>query len=208
MQAKSIASTSSSSKAPNAVRQTTDCIRAIYHVNGFKGFYRGFGVTALREAPSIGLYFFSYKYAREALTQIQGLSSPNPAAIMCAGGIAGALSWTVIYPFDVIKTNVQINTGGSSSSSNTGTNATTPTLTGPAAQSNAAGSQLCSRAAPGQPTNNFSNMSTVAVAKSLYRQYGWKVFTRGLGTTVLRAFPVNASTFYCYEFIKKDLHLE
>ncbi|RYG67400.1 MC/SLC25 family protein, partial [archaeon] len=98
----------------NALQQTLQCCTQIYRAEGLRGFYRGFGITALREAPSIGLYFFAYKFAREALTKLQGLEAPSTSAIMLAGGFAGALSWSVIYPFDVIKTNMQIS--GSSGS--------------------------------------------------------------------------------------------
>jgi hypothetical protein len=39
--------------------------------------------------------------------------------------------------------------------------------------------------------------SMVACAKSLYAKGGINMFTRGLPTTVLRAFPVNAVSKHC-----------
>jgi hypothetical protein len=45
----------------------------------------------------------------------------------------------------------------------------------------------------------------VNTASSLYRKHGWKIFTRGLGVTMLRAFPVNAAVFYFYELFKLQL---
>lgn len=36
-------------------------------------------------------------------------------------------------------------------------------------------------------------------ARRLYRLGGWRIFVNGLETAVVRAFPVNAVTFYCYE---------
>ena len=38
-----------------------------------------------------------------------------------------------------------------------------------------------------------------SVAATLYRRGGFKAFYRGLGTTLIRAFPVNAATFAAYE---------
>ncbi|TMW56641.1 hypothetical protein Poli38472_006651 [Pythium oligandrum] len=35
--------------------------------------------------------------------------------------------------------------------------------------------------------------------RRLYRLGGWRIFVKGLETAVVRAFPVNAVTFFCYE---------
>ena len=92
---------------------------------------------------------------------------------MIAGGLAGALSWTVVYPFDVIKTYMQI-----------------------------AGTSTSEAAAA------MKDMSMIGVAQTLYRRNGFGAFFRGLGATVFRAFPVNASTFFFYEKIKQEFHFE
>lgn len=149
-------------------QRTASCVRNIYRNEGFFGLYRGWNATVLRETPSIGMYFFSYKYSKEALTNMQGLKEANDSAIMLAGGIAGAMSWSLVYPFDVIKTIIQ----------------STPA------------------------TTNGESLTVMSTARSLYRRYGYSIFFRGLGTTIVRAFPVNASTFYCYEKLKHLLHLE
>lgn len=155
---------SSSSASTSEFRRTVDCMKNIYKVDGLRGYYRGFNATLTREAPSIGMYFFSYRFIKEWLTKLQGLPEANSAAIMLAGGFAGALSWTTVYPCDVIKTNLQ------------------------------------STAIPGAPT------SMVGMAQYLYKRHGMKVFFRGLGTTIIRAFPVNAATFMCYERLKEIFH--
>jgi hypothetical protein len=36
-------------------------------------------------------------------------------------------------------------------------------------------------------------------AQSLYAEYGWRVFVRGLGPTLLRSVPLHATTFLTYE---------
>lgn len=56
----------------NELQQTLDCIQKLYKKEGITGFYRGLTVTALREAPSIGVYFFVYRYMKDALTKAQG----------------------------------------------------------------------------------------------------------------------------------------
>lgn len=163
MQTQSISNTSFQQ---GEFQRTASCIRNIYRHEGIFGLYRGWNATVLREAPSIGMYFFTYKFCKEALTEMQGLKEANNGAIMLAGGVAGAMSWSLVYPFDVIKTNIQsVQTSG-------------------------------------------ENRTIIGTAKSLYRRYGYSIFFRGLGTTVVRAFPVNASTFFCYEKLKHVLHLE
>jgi solute carrier family 25 carnitine/acylcarnitine transporter 20/29 len=38
-------------------------------------------------------------------------------------------------------------------------------------------------------------------AKKSYREEGWRVFFRGLNSCLIRAFPVNAVTFFVYEWV-------
>ncbi len=165
---------SSQKQSTNAFQQTLNCMKKIYLQEGIKGFYKGFYATALREVPSIGMYFYSYKSSRDLFTKLQGLTEPSTMTILVSGGLAGALSWSVVYPFDVIKTNIQI-TDNSSNSSN---------------------------------SSSSRNISFIQMTKDLYQRHGMKVFFRGLGATVFRAFPVNGATFFFYERIKDILHLE
>ena len=157
-------------KSPsNAFVGTWYCARDIYRTEGIKGFYRGFGATVARECPSIGGYFFSYRALKDMFNKIEGTEQPSTKAILISGGCAGAVSWTVVYPLDVIKTNLQIR--------------------------------------PVEEAKNAEGVITNwSMTKYLYRKYGYRVFTRGLGTTVLRAFPVNASTFFFYEKLKEYCH--
>jgi solute carrier family 25 carnitine/acylcarnitine transporter 20/29 len=157
---------SASTQKHSEFQRTISCARKILQNEGIFGLYRGWTATVLREAPSIGMYFCSYKYSKSFLTQIQGLKEANDASIMLAGGIAGALSWTTVYPFDVIKSTIQSNNSGS------------------------------------------ENRGILSTARVLYQRHGHSVFFRGLGTTIVRAFPVNASTFFCYEKLKHFFHLE
>lgn len=164
-----------------------DCIAHIVRNEGVRGLFKGFTSTALREVPAFGVYFSVYNHSVSYLSQPTTLlvpststttsffpsevsdsspsvppAHPSTATVLLSGGLAGAMSWTVIYPIDVIKSNIQ--TGQSSS-------------------------------------------GLFATALSLKRRYGWGIFTRGLGVTVLRAFPVNAAVFYFYELFRAQLEL-
>lgn len=201
-------------KDANMFSSTIKSIKDIYRAEGLRGFYKGFGATAFRDLPSIGLYFYSYQSIRKAISDFQKSDTPTTTATLLAGGAAGGISWALVYPFDVIKTNMQVSQstiekkvsdiGGGNvnrivskvSSQTTVSRIASTTLATTTKRLFSSDSKL--------PPINYGEMSTLEVGKALYRRYGIKVFFRGLGTTVLRAFPVNASTFYFYEKFKKD----
>jgi hypothetical protein len=50
------------------------------------------------------------------------------------------------------------------------------------------------------PENSQSHQRSILYqSKLLYRQGGYRPFFNGMSVTLLRAFPVNAVTFYFYE---------
>eukprot|EP01082_Thalassiosira_pseudonana_P015776 g13882.t1 g13882 contig9:662229-663683(+) len=139
----------------------------------FRGLYRGMGVTLWRETPAFGMYFATYdsiKARVETLLEDKDEHHPIPshahawAASALAGGISGALTWAIIYPFDVIKSRMQ--TG---------------------------------------PLERHLQKGMWTVAKDIVVQQGWKYMFRGLGVTLVRAFPVNAIIFPVYEFTLMQL---
>jgi solute carrier family 25 carnitine/acylcarnitine transporter 20/29 len=146
---------------------TLDCAKQVLEKEGVAGFYKGFGATAAREIPSLGIYFTTYKYISSVMKSIDSPYLNQTVGTVLAGGTAGAMSWLVVYPLDVIKTTIQ-----------TGTD-----------------------------TLPSSNCSITGVAKILYKKHGYRVFFKGLGTTVVRAFPVNGITFAVYEKLKVVMDL-
>jgi solute carrier family 25 carnitine/acylcarnitine transporter 20/29 len=168
MQANQPTTTLPPQKSSNMLLDTWHCIRTIYRAEGIRGFYKGFTATVSRECPSFGPYFLSYRQTKEFCKQLEGTETPSTASILFSGGVAGAVSWGCIYPFDVIKTNLQINT--------------TPIK---------------------EAMNTKGETTVFSMAKYLYRKHGMRVFFNGLGITLVRAFPVNASTFYVYEKLKE-----
>lgn len=97
--AKSRVQVSSESKTP------FECLKTIYNNHGLKGVFRGLNMTIAREVPAFGTYFWTYEF----LTRDEDSSSPiSTSSMMLAGGTAGALSWFVIYPIDVLKSRMQI----------------------------------------------------------------------------------------------------
>ncbi|OMJ21121.1 Mitochondrial substrate carrier family protein S [Smittium culicis] len=52
-------------------------------------------------------------------------------------------------------------------------------------------------------TGLSKSSSSLDVAKALYKQGGIRAFYRGLGVTLLRAFPANASMFLTFEYLSR-----
>ena len=176
-------------KSTKTYKSTLHCLYSVIQNEGVGGLFKGFTITALRETPSFAVYFSVYKNSLSWLKNtfeknnnddniIKGdvlnyslmPNSPHPtASIMISGGLAGAISWTAVYPFDVVKTYIQINSSSHNSNSKQG--------------------------------------GVISTVVSLYKEYGIRIFFRGLGTTIIRAFPVNAATFYVYEVLKEILEI-
>ncbi|XP_011189090.1 mitochondrial basic amino acids transporter isoform X2 [Zeugodacus cucurbitae] len=87
-------------KAPQ-FKSPIQCIRHIIQTEGFKGGFRGLGMTALRDVPGFAAYFVSYEWFMSLKEK------PSVPHALTAGGIAGIASWLVCYPTDVIKTLLQ-----------------------------------------------------------------------------------------------------
>jgi len=86
-----------------------DCISKVIENDGFYGFMsRGLDATIIREVPSYALYFVTYSMLMKSAV---GTSSLKDFAPLFCGASAGCLCWIPVYPFDVVKTNMQ-NTEG------------------------------------------------------------------------------------------------
>uniref|UniRef100_A0ACD5VC52 Uncharacterized protein n=1 Tax=Avena sativa TaxID=4498 RepID=A0ACD5VC52_AVESA len=92
-------------------RGPVDMARDIIRREGVRGVYRGLTVTALRDAPSHGVYFWTYEYARERLHPgCRRTGQESLATMLVSGGLAGVASWVCCYPLDVVKSRLQAQT--------------------------------------------------------------------------------------------------
>lgn len=101
---------------PDALHPTLlQVAREIVAKGGARGLLRGLAATAVRDVPTMGLYFGAFEYCCHIWrVSAQARRSPPPPSapvpewvVLAGGGIAGVLSWTLALPADVVKTNIQ-----------------------------------------------------------------------------------------------------
>lgn len=86
-----------------------DCARKIVASNGIGGIFKGMTPTLIREGHGMGVYFLvyeavvGYKLKKDNLTRAE---LPSLWA-MLGGAVSGPMLWTMVYPFDVVKSRLQ-----------------------------------------------------------------------------------------------------
>ncbi|KAI4171704.1 MAG: hypothetical protein LQ346_008720 [Caloplaca aetnensis] len=92
---------------------------AILKHEGVKGFFSGFGATAIRDAPYAGLYVVFYEQSKRRLSQLKNatvssgeMKTTSSAPINFLSGIlAAGLATAITNPFDAVKTRLQLMPG-------------------------------------------------------------------------------------------------
>ncbi|XP_068660531.1 uncharacterized protein [Aristolochia californica] len=94
-----------------------DVIRKVHKVEGFRGLYRGFGITAVSQSPASALWWGVYGGAQHVIWRSLGFrndSEKRPSHMemvtvqATAGTVAGACSSVITTPIDTIKTRLQV----------------------------------------------------------------------------------------------------
>lgn len=87
-------------------RGTWDCVVQLTQQRGVGVVYSGHGINTLREMTFLQTYFFVYEGLREELMR-RARSDSGTWAIPVAGGLSGAVAWTVSFPLDCVRAGVQ-----------------------------------------------------------------------------------------------------
>jgi len=88
-----------------------ECAREVVRRDGVRGLLcRGINATLAREVPAYIFYLVTYERVKQAL---HGAGVPPGSLLVGLGGgaAAGVMAWLPVYPFDVIKTHVQLEEG-------------------------------------------------------------------------------------------------
>ncbi|CAL9751703.1 unnamed protein product [Musa acuminata subsp. burmannicoides] len=84
-------------------------IKDIWREGGFLSFFRGNGLNVIKVTPESAIKFYTFEILKDFIVKGKGEEKSNIGASerLIAGGIAGAVSQTVIYPMDLVKTRLQ-----------------------------------------------------------------------------------------------------
>ncbi|XP_057866389.2 calcium-dependent mitochondrial ATP-magnesium/phosphate carrier protein 2 isoform X1 [Cryptomeria japonica] len=82
-------------------------IKDIFREGGVLGFFRGNGINVLKVAPESAIKFYAYEMMKNLVVSVSGEEHIGPLGRLFAGGTAGAIAQTVIYPMDLLKTRLQ-----------------------------------------------------------------------------------------------------
>ncbi|GMJ08361.1 hypothetical protein like AT5G15640 [Hibiscus trionum] len=94
-----------------------DVTRKVIKAEGFRGLYRGFGLTALTNSPATALWWGAYGAAQRIIWRSLGFrddSEKKPSHVemvavqATAGMVAGACSSVITTPIDTVKTRLQV----------------------------------------------------------------------------------------------------
>jgi solute carrier family 25 protein 38 len=89
----------------------------ILKTEGFRGFFSGFGATAIRDAPYAGLYVLFYEQLKKRLSSLsqkvpvagETMHGSTSASINFGSGVlAAGLATAITNPFDALKTRIQL----------------------------------------------------------------------------------------------------
>lgn len=113
-----------------AYTSLTGAARDIFAREGARGFFAGYGATAIRDAPYAGLYVVFYEQSKKRLSALFPQTTTTTTALSKEGGrggemglsraaginftsgvVSGVVCSVVSNPFDAVKTRIQLQPG-------------------------------------------------------------------------------------------------
>lgn len=82
-------------------------VKEIWREGGFLGFFRGNGLNVMKVAPESAIRFYTYEMLKDFIAKGDNKGDIGTSGRLFAGGIAGAVAQTAIYPMDLVKTRLQ-----------------------------------------------------------------------------------------------------
>ncbi|KAM4622667.1 mitochondrial glutathione transporter SLC25A39 [Discoglossus pictus] len=87
------------------------CLRLAVSQDGWLSLWKGWGPTVLRDVPFSALYWFNYELVKSKLNDSWGGEETPFLTSFTAGAVSGAVAAIMTLPFDVVKTQRQIELG-------------------------------------------------------------------------------------------------
>lgn len=99
-----------------AYRSLAGAASSIWKHEGIAGFFRGWGATAVRDAPYAGIFFVFYEAGKKSLSNIfmtddqkrEKRDNRSLGVNMTASALAAMAATTLTNPFDMLKTRLQV----------------------------------------------------------------------------------------------------
>ncbi|KAJ6844234.1 calcium-binding mitochondrial carrier protein SCaMC-1-like [Iris pallida] len=84
-------------------------IKDIWKEGRVAGFFRGNGLNVIKVTPESAIRFYVYEMLKQGIVDARGEEKSDIGASgrLIAGGLAGAVAQTAIYPMDLVKTRLQ-----------------------------------------------------------------------------------------------------
>mmetsp|Transcript_30912 Transcript_30912/g.102229 ORF Transcript_30912/g.102229 Transcript_30912/m.102229 type:complete len:320 (-) Transcript_30912:306-1265(-) len=85
-------------------------LRSLVGSEGLSGLYRGIGSLVCRDVPYNTLFYGSYESLCTLFMRLTGVQRKEELAtgwVFLSGGLGGCIGWSLVLPFDVVKTRVQ-----------------------------------------------------------------------------------------------------
>lgn len=80
----------------------------IVRSEGIRGLYSGLTSTFAREMPGYFAFFFGIEGTKYTLMEYTNIKDDHPLMSIISGGMGGVCLWLTIFPFDLIKSRIQI----------------------------------------------------------------------------------------------------
>ncbi|XP_029428754.1 solute carrier family 25 member 39 isoform X2 [Rhinatrema bivittatum] len=87
------------------------CIQSSVAQDGWRSLWRGWGPTVLRDVPFSALYWFNYELVKQHLSEASSAEEATFSISFISGAISGMIAAVLTLPFDVVKTQRQIELG-------------------------------------------------------------------------------------------------
>lgn len=150
----------------------------IAKTDGMRGFWSGYGVTLMRDAPFAAIYFTSYESIKRLNAWlVEGKVEKKSMQHFVAGACAGAIATCFTIPIDVVKTRYLLFMLHHTFRLQTQIGATK------------------------QYNGIFHAFQTI------YREEGLQAFAKGLGPRLAYIMPAAALTFTIYEELKNHINI-
>ncbi|XP_078447555.1 calcium-dependent mitochondrial ATP-magnesium/phosphate carrier protein 2-like [Wolffia australiana] len=86
-----------------------NAVKDLWKEGRLKGFFRGNGLNVVKVTPESAIKFYSFEMLKTVIVNLRGqdMNDIGASGRLIAGGLAGAIAQTAIYPVDLVKTRLQ-----------------------------------------------------------------------------------------------------